>query len=327
MDFAISVPPQGEFVEYTGRWEVCDRFAASTACGSSFRIGFKGTTALLAFDISRCQPPFPHLYLRVDGGGLSEVAVDRFIRVHGRDEGAHEVQVILKSSLETQDRWEDPVARVVFLGCVDTEGAPLPADERKVIEFVGDSITEGSSVYPELTPIEGEKWLENLVYTNDVCSSYSWQTARLLNLRASLMGYGSTGVTKSGGGGVPRAAEAYRYLRKGVRYHGKADIVVLNHGANDRDNPEEFVGCYRELLDAVWECHPGTEVYVVSPFCGAYVRELSALAEEVGKTGKNIRFVNTSGWLPAEPLHPLKESHLLAAKKLAEIIGKDRKQI
>ena len=196
------------FIEYTGRWEISETGASTTACGSSLRAGFYGETALLTFDLTGCEHPYPHVYVSIDGGAMTESVIAHYIRVRAEGDGPHEVSVIMKSSPETQDRWESPVAKVVFTGIAEADPAPVKADARPIIEFVGDSITEGSSIYPELTPFEGDRWLENLLYTNDVCSSYSYLTAKLLGWRGEFMGYGSTGVTCSGGGGVPPAAEA-----------------------------------------------------------------------------------------------------------------------
>lgn len=318
----VTISPMSPHIEYTGRWEITDSFASSSACGSSFRLGFTGKDALLTFDVSKCMPSFPHIYLSVDGGALTECAVDHFIRVWAEDDGDHTLKVILKSALETQDRWHDPIACAVFTGCVDTEPCAIEKDQRPVIEFVGDSITEGNSVYPELIRFEDERWNENLVYTNDVCSSYSYLTAELLDFRAVFMGYGSTGVTTSGGGGVPRAALAYPYIKEGLPYTGHADHVVLNHGANDRDAaPEEFITRYRELLDVVLSHNPKAQIWAVSPFCGTFSKEISNLVKDYNReNGTNIKFVDTTGWIPAEPLHPSRENHFKVALRLSEII-------
>lgn len=318
-----TVFPLSEAIEYVGRWEITEDYAAATACGSSFRLAFRGSTVVLVFDTSFCQPAFPHIYISVDGGAMTECTVEPYIRVWARDGGRHEVTVILKSTIETQDRWNDPKARVSFIGALGAEPERILPDTRAVIEFVGDSITEGNSVNPSFTPIEGARWIENLVYTNDIASSYSFLTAKLLNMKASFFGYGSTGVTCSGGGGVPRLAEAYKYIRDGVEYNGTADHIVINSGANDRGVPSErFVKCYREAVDVIRSKSPNAVIWVLSPFCGAFVDELKFICDEYNKSDKKIIYIDTKGWAPPEPLHPLYETNLTIAEKLADIIGK-----
>lgn len=318
---SLSITPTSPSVEYTGRWEVTESYAAATACGSSFRIAFCGRGALLSFDVSHCQSAFPHIYISVDGGAAIECAVDNYIRIWSGD-GVHEATVTVKSALEPQDRWLDPVAQVVFLGVAEAVGAQLLPDERPVIEFVGDSITEGNSSYPYLTPIEGARWIDNLVYTNDIASSYSYLTAKLLGWRGAFFGYGSTGVADYGGGGVPRLADAYGYIRDGVEYRSHADHVVINSGTNDRgETPEHFIKCYKEAIDVIREKNPGAILWIVQPFCGAFGNELRAICSEYnGKGDTNIIFVSTDGWAPPEPLHPLYETSLSIAEKLADVI-------
>ncbi len=317
----IKITPTCGSVSYTGRWEVTEKYAAATACGSSFTVSFKGESAVLMFDVSRCEAPFPHIYVSVDGGAMSECVIDSLIRVRC-GAGRHVLKVMLKSSLETQNRWSSPIASAVFLGCADTEPGAPEKDTRPVIEFAGDSVTEGSSVFPEYICHNDERWLENLVWTNDVCASYSYKTSKLLNMRGVFMGYGSTGVTVSGGGGVPRAAEAYPFVREGVRYAQRADIVVLNYGANDRSaEKDRFMSCYRELLHAVSSHNPRAALFAVSPFCGAFVDEISSVVESYNReNASNVRFVDASHWIPHEPLHPSEESHRTAAERLSEII-------
>lgn len=63
---------------------------------------------------------------------------------HGAGEGPHTVRVIYKGAVEQQARWRAPlVGRIAFLGLEARREAVLEKDTRPVIEFVGDSITEG----------------------------------------------------------------------------------------------------------------------------------------------------------------------------------------
>ena len=72
--------------------------------------------------------------------------------------------------------------------------AELPADERKTIEFVGDSITEGVLIdvdfYDKDSDFISSQDQNNRCYQDDVCATYAWQTAEALNLRPIFMGYG-----------------------------------------------------------------------------------------------------------------------------------------
>lgn len=318
----LTIPPLSDSVAYTGRWHITADRAAATACGSSLRIGFSGAYALLTFDVSHCRPPFPHLYLSLDGGARIETAVSDRIRVRATDSGTHELTVLLKSSSEAQERWTDPVACVKFTGCIDTPPAPLAPDTRPVLEIIGDSITEGTSVSPELALYTGERWQENLVYTNDVCASYSYQTAALLNCRPVFMGYGMLGTTAVGGGNIPCVPDSYPYVQNGVPYDGHADFIIINHGTNDqRTDSPTFRIAYRRLLEVVCARNPDAEIWTLLPFCGVFRTEISETVEAFrAESGRLLHVVDTAGWVPLEPLHPDEANHKKAAEKLTAII-------
>lgn len=320
---SLSIQPNASNIVYTGRWHVTPESASATACGSSFRLGFRGSMAMLCFDTTHCRPPVPHLYLCVDGGARCECAVDRYLCVRTDTDGDHELTVLIKSASEQQPRWTNPAACVRFLGCIDTLASPLAPDSRPIIEFVGDSITEGISVSPQLAVYEGDRWEENLVFINDVCASYSYQTAALLNCRPVIMGYGQLGLTKGGGGGVPCVPDAYPFAFDRFPYPGQADLVVINHGTNDLYSPDAagFQPAYRRLLDAVRKQNPQADIWAVAPFCGAFRAEIAEVVADYNRqNGTRITFVDTAGWLPPEPLHPSESGHRLAARRLAAII-------
>lgn len=318
----ITIPPISPSTEFCGRWEINEDKAATTACGSSLRVAFKGMTALICFDVSDNKIPLPHVYLSVDGGAMIECAVDNFIRVWADSDGEHEVTVIMKSSLEWQDRWNDPVAKVVYLGVADAVAAPLREDPRPVIEFVGDSISEGTSVYPELAIYTDHRWEETLVWTNDIASSYSWNTARLLGMKGVFLAYGGSGVSVTGCGNVPPSPVAFGYIRAGVPYEGRADVVVINHGANDRGSTaEEFVKGYKALLDQVVSKRPDARIFSVAPFPETHPGYLPQLIEEYNRENStDIIYIDTAGWVPPEPLHPPRAPHMAAAENLAKIM-------
>ncbi len=318
----ITITPISGSTEFTGRWDIEENRAVTTACGSSVRAAFRGMTALVCFDISENQAPMPHVYISVDGGAMVECAADRCIRIWADSDGIHEITIIMKSSLEAQDRWNKPVAKLVYIGIADAAPAPLGADKRSVIEFVGDSISEGTSVYPELWLLGGERWSENLVWSNDIASSYSWNTARLLGMRAVFFAYGGSGVSVAGCGNIPPSPEAFGYIRSGVPYEGSADVVVINHGANDRGSTaEEFISGYRALLDEVTAKRNGAKIFSVAPFPETHKGYLPRLIEEYNReNGTDIIYIETEGWMPHEPLHPPRAPHMSAAEKLAAII-------
>ncbi len=311
-------------VRLTGRWAPLGEYTATTAPGSSIEVAFAGAMATLQFDLTCMAEPRPHLWISVDAGARVEVPVDRYLRVYGVGEGLHVVRIIYKGSVERQHRWHHPlVGRIAFLGFDAEREGLLPLDARRTIEFVGDSITEGVLIDDFCQP---EKDVQNnRPYQDDVTATYAWLTAEALNLNPLFMGYGAVGVTKGGQGGVPKASEAYPYCfeRAPVAYPSP-NYILINHGANDRGRSEsEYLQGYRELLDVILARNPFSKIILLSAFSGVYVQALENFARVYEKEkGHPLFFVDSSGWIPPEPLHPRREGHRIIAEHLIPILRK-----
>ena len=56
---------------------------------------------------------------------------------------------------------------------------------------------------------------------------------------------------------------------------------------------------------------------VLSAFYGVYPEALKALVEKYNsENGDSIKFIDTKGWIPKEPLHPLRDGHRIVAENL-----------
>ena len=305
---------------FTGRWSVDENSAVTTAPGSYFELAVSGKFAVLHFDMTYSTPPYQHLWICVDDGAKIEVPLDRVIRIEMKENTRHIITVTYKGSVEIQHRWYLPlVGRIDFRG-VETEAISiLPRDERKVIEFIGDSITEGVLIDAQYE-FEKEGQL-NRPNQDDSTATYAYLTAQRLDMIPLIMGYGGTGVTRGGCGGVPKASLSYGYNFDGSEKNTpKPHIIVINYGANDvRNGAQCYIESYREFLSIVRVDNPNAKIVVLSPFCGAYAAELDTLVREFNLQNKdNIAFINSSGWVEAEPLHPTRESHMKLAEYLSE---------
>ena len=327
------VPYTHESIRLTGRWDTSDpNVAVATAAGAYVEFAFRGRTALARFDAEANIYPL-HLWLQLDEGAMCEAPVDyalRFTAPDGDDTAVHTARIIFKGGTEASDRWFPPLhGRVAFLGVQFTAPAapvPIAPDARRTIEFVGDSITEGVLIdvdyhdgFRPYSPIDQL----NRGYLDDVCATYAWLTAEALGLRPYFMGYGAVGVTRAGMSGVPAAPESYpfNFENSPVTYH-PCDIVLINHGANDRGNGVPlYLEKYAELLDCVRERNPKATVVALSAFCGFAQLELGEMIDAYNKKhGCAVRFINGGNWLPPEPLHPLREGHRNIAAHLIPLL-------
>ncbi len=319
-----------ESVRLTGRWNVSDpECVTTTALGSYIEICFSGEMATLMFDTYGCRDPFPHLWIQLDGGAMVETVIDDYLKVRANGEGPHICKIIYKSTTEGYRRWSAPLqSKVCFRGYIADGAGKLGNDDRRTIEFVGDSITEGVLVdanyygdggenkFYDITPL-------NRVYQDDACATYAWLTAEALDLRQINMGYGAVGVTRAGVGRVPSAPEAYPYNYDGSPItRPSPDFILINHGANDRGaGVERYLECYGKLLRVIRSYNPNSKIIALSAFCGFARKELGDFIKDYNeKNGEDISFIDGGAWVPAEPVHPLRDGHKVIADRLVPIL-------
>lgn len=321
------VPYTHESIRLTGRWDTAPDCATATATGSYVEFCFEGRLAVARFDTSANMLPLLHLWVQLDGGDMIEAQVDNYIRVHAAKDGRHICRMIYKGGTEVSGRWYAPLhGKVTFLGVQTDHPVAIPPDNRPIIEFIGDSITEGVLIdtdYHEGTHPWSELDQLTRCYQDDVCATYAWLTAEALDLRPVFMGYGATGVTKPGCSRVPAAPDAYPYNFDGspIRYQ-PGDFVVINHGANDRKaTPELYQEKYAELLDLIRARSPHAVIVALSAFCGGQREALEELVARYNREkGANVHFINGSEWIPPQPLHPMRDGHRTVAEHLTPLL-------
>lgn len=316
----MNIKPNDSYIRYTGRWDVTEESATSTANGNYFEFSYQGTCAVLGFDVTNTQVPFPHIYIQVDNGAKVEASLDRFIRISA-DDGVHIVQVILKGSVEEQNRWNHPLVSKVSLLELEADGfCTLPEDNRPTIEFIGDSITEGISIDENYHHYQNDN---DMVYWDDSTASYAWLTAEALHLRPIIMGYGWLGLTRGGAGNIPPAAQAYPYYSDGRPMESaNADYIVIAHGTNDRFvQPAEFQTKYYEFLQLVRQRNPQSRLIALSPFGGYLAKEIAQTVQQYNTNEQDsVFFIDSTGWISSEPIHPDREGHKTVAKHLVQLL-------
>lgn len=307
-------------VRYTGRWNITEKAATATAPGSMIEIAYSGKDIVLHFNLDTNMHPYPHLWIIVDDMVKVETAIDHVLRVETMTDKDHLIKIIFKSAVEIQHRWYAPlIGKVTFTGYDAESSAELPADNRKIIEFIGDSITEGVLIDAFYNYESNDQF--NRPNQDDSTATYAYLTAMKLGMKPVIIGYGAVGATQSGQGSVPKAAESYPYnFHNSPAKPSGADIIVINHGANDRGASAEcYIAEYRALLDQVRKLNPDTPIVALSAFSVAHVPQLKALIEDYNKEHKDdIKFIDSTGWIPLEPLHPLRDGHVIVSEHLAE---------
>ena len=319
-----------ESIRLTGRWDRGETCATTTNTGAYIEFAFAGRMALARFDVVTNAMPRLHLWIQVDGGAMIDAPIDSFLRVIAPDDGTHVCRIIFKGSTEQDRRWYAPLtSKVSFLGVQTEQPVAIAPDERPTVEFVGDSITEGVLIDVDYNtandPVSTYVDATARCWQDDACATYAWLTAEALNWRPIVMGYGAVGATRAGQGFVPKAALAYPYNYDGSPItHESADYIIINHGANDARAEEAlYVAEYENLLDVIRAHNPKSVIVSLSAFCGAHHEALGRLIAAYNeKNGCNVHFIDSDGWIPKDPLHPLRDGHRTVAARLVEELKK-----
>lgn len=312
-------------VRLTGRFYREKDGVSTTACGSYIELAFKGDYVILHFDMSDLVPSYPLIYLQIDDGDLSGAGVAARIYLRTKSKGSHKLKIIFQSAVEVQSRWYAPVeAKICFEGYEAEQPDELEVTNQKTITFIGDSITEGILIHPKETPF-GKKSMDR-VYQNDVTRTYAWQVANHFNLRPTFCGYGAVGLTRPGSGDVPKAADMYEYCVDKVKWEEAytPDYIMINHGCNDRGaEAAEYLAEYENFLKYLTAKYPDTEIIILSPFVGAFHEELGEFVKAFNENNNSdILYIDSFGWVPKDPLHPLVAGHAKIADEVIKILSK-----
>lgn len=313
-------------IEFTGRWSEYEDSMCATTPGAYFRFAFKGDSAVLSFNTRWNAHPYGHVWIEVDGGCRTEASAEDYIRIEAKEYGVHCVTVTYKGNVEMHHRWHLPlVGKLAFKGFEADGIEKVAPDTRKTIEFVGDSITEGVLIDCEKNPDKTNDQY-NRPFQDDATATYAYLTAKNLNLIPLVMGYGAVGVTHGGCGGTLKAADCYPYCFEDHKVeYSSPDYILINHGANDRGaGAEKYLEEYGKLLDTIREINPDSKLISLSAFCGAYHKELGEFIRDYSqKNGCDILYIDSDGWVPLEPLHPLRDGHKKIADNLTAILRKE----
>jgi hypothetical protein len=258
-------------------WEVTATGATTVNPGASMRVLFAGALLNLTFDVSMMVSPPSQLLITVDNGAPQQVSLTEANvavaipanNTHG-DVPFHSLEVFVKSTTERANRWAAgvPSTRVVLTGVV-TDGplaAWLPAPARVLV--YGDSITEG------VLTLGGSQPFDTDHNSNALC--WSQRLGPLLGADVSVVGFGATGLSRGGSGGVPALGTSFNQLWDGVPrdFSPCPELIVFNEGTNDGAN--NITAAFVTVLDALLVACPTTPLALLVPFNGAQRANLAA---------------------------------------------------
>jgi len=316
-------------ISFVGRWGPVEKGGQSsmvTVNGSSqIYLNFTGQNVSGLFDLDGIDC-LEQVDVRVDGGAWSLFTIDR-PRIQffptGLTRGRHRLEVAVKAVDSKAGRWLLPLrSAVVFRGFEIDSGAPLedssPSKRRPVLQFVGDSITQGDGI---LRPTSAA------VMNSDALASYAWLAGEALGTTHAQIAFAGQGVISSDSREVPPAmlSFAWNFTGSAADFSRAPDFLVINLGSNDESAASnEFVQAYIALLQEIRKHCPRTVLFALRPFHGdRYHGDDVAQAVKM-MADPAVHYVDSTDWLDdrdfTDGTHPNIPGSRKAAARLEEVL-------
>ncbi|WAP59201.1 GDSL-type esterase/lipase family protein [Streptomyces sp. S465] len=295
-------------IKFTGRWDTRSSATAYTPywAGAYFRTGFTGRTVGLK------QRNTIDLWVSIDGGPATfydEAKGTVNLTPTPLSAGNHTLQV--NYQVVAGSYHGDAVFQGLTLDSGATTFAP-PAPE-KLIEFVGDSITVGTTT------------------SQNARTAYGW-------LIGERLGADHTQIAQGGAALVDTADDRMSLEQQFTKLNPnaatpdwdfsryQADAVVINLGTNDVGRgvgSAQFQAAYASLLRKVRTAYPDAWIFALRTFSGRFGTETQAAVTASGDP--RVSYVDTTGWLASDDLsdsvHPNDKGHRTITDRLAPVIS------
>jgi lysophospholipase L1-like esterase len=321
-------------IQFWGRWdmkEAAEKGAVTVNTGSTILMRFRGNSLALYFGIRHYTEQFPTLWQQLDEREWKIIrpAEELEVKVPEGPLNDHTLRLVVKGFREWENRWEAPLVNSIeFKGITLGTGAILldpPARPEKLVEFLGDSITEGVLV---LNAGDRGKWTrDRWPDFSDGRRSWAYQSALLAGAEPRTVGFGRLGLTIQANGGVPPAIYSFPFVynEAPLDLSRKPDAVVINMGTNDW-NPavqEAFGPLYLAYTRLIRHTYPAAWILCLRPFNGSHAEVIQKVIESSGDA--KVKYVDTTGWIDVEKhttdgVHLNLEGNQAAAEKMAEIL-------
>ncbi len=298
-------------IKFVGRWDTTSSATAYTPywAGAYYRVGFTGTTVKLK------QRNTIDLWARIDDGPVKfydDVKGTVNLTPAALPAGRHTLQVnyqVVAGSYRGD---------AVFQGLALDSGATTfaPPAPGKLVEFVGDSITVGTTT------------------SQNARTAYGWLIGERLGTEHNQIAQGGACLVAAADGCVG-LEQRFTKLNPNAstpdwafsRY--RADAVVINLGTNDVGHSvssTQFQAAYSSLLRKVRAAYPQAWIFALETFRGRYVPQTEAAVSAAVQGGDSrVSFVDTTGWLGSgdltDSVHPNDQGHRVIADRLAPVIA------
>lgn len=301
-------------VGFVGRW--FDTTVNGVPCkgtinaGSEFYFKVSNTTNVDVIFEPNHATQTPYFAYSIDGGPLTRQLITN-PRLPELTTGEHLIRVVIDGLTEGENKWvgEKGIAfNRVEAGAGGTVKGILPMN--RMGEFYGDSITEGVRALTMDANANG----------NSASAAYPFIACGKLNAISHRVGFGATGATTAGSGGVPKLSEVIDNMtqNKKVPYH-IPDFIVINHGTNDgAADSATFKANYNSALEKLRIKYSGVPIFTMIPFNQQHAQDIRDCVSDK----PYCYLVETSSWNVTftDGVHPDVNGGIVAGTKLAEQI-------
>jgi lysophospholipase L1-like esterase len=302
--------PSDPNISFVGRWNTANASAyVPYWAGAYLRVGFTGRTVKLK------QRNTIDLWASIDGGAFTAFTGSGTINLTPTALAAGNHTLIVSYRQVAGSYTGDAVFQGLTL---DSGAATFKAPVRpKLVEFIGDSITAGTTS-------------SQLAVTD-----YGFKTGEKLGWNHTQIAIGGMCLAETSDGcwahetryWMSSGGQAGTDLWDFSRY--TADGVVINLGTNDKSHgvsSADFQAKYITFLTKIRGKFPTTKIFALRTFIGRYAAETQAAVQSRNNAGDaNVFYVDTTGWLPSDGLsdsvHPNDKGHQAITDRLAPILS------
>lgn len=322
----FSLPKYSEIeqqVGFFGRWFEKKIDGVTCKCtinqGSELYFKVKGATKVdLIFKINT-DLETPYFAYSIDGNEFTRQQITTST-INLPSAGEHIIRVVIDGITEHEYKWISEKSVAFEKAVVDSGTIKGIIPKNRKIIFYGDSITDGINVLNSSATANG----------NSAIGAFPFITCKKLNSISYRVGFGSTGVTKSGSGKVPKCLTVIDNMTaQREEQYIEPDLIVINHGTNDPKSTDEdssnFINEYNQVLERLRIKYPGVPIFAVIPFRQFHADDIRACV-----SGKEwVYLIETQGWnVPyTDGVHPNVEGGKIAGEKLSleilKVLGKD----
>lgn len=224
------------------------------------------------------------------------------------DNGKHTVRIIADGMTESEGKWKDEKG-FALKNVIPAEGGKIFGirPQNKVIFYYGDSITEGVRALNMNANSNG----------NSAVNAYPWFCSEKLGAVTYSVGYGASGVTVAGSFNTFQNAIDYYSLGRKVDDGVIPDVIVINHGTNDRNvSAETFKAELISSIRRLREKYPQVPIVYMIPFIQSHAQTI----EDVMSVFENTYIIQTDEWnlTYTDVFHPNPQGAKIAGENLAE---------